>query len=191
MRDKKLDTHYTTKEEFDALYQKTVAVQSAKNGRAKFFCLPDEDESPGARWRRIFRGVRRGLYLCAMLALCAVFITVVRAKRNGEVPSILGYYLFSIETGSMVPTLPIGSIILAQKPTDAYALAEGEIVTFISPDYGGALVTHRIFRVEGTDSHVVYITKGDNVSNEPDPTPLEPEKILGVYRLTITLPVLW
>ena len=46
----------------------------------------------------------------AVVVLCIVLLT-----RPGEAPSIAGYTLFRITTGSMEPTYPVDTLILVKK----------------------------------------------------------------------------
>lgn len=61
-----------------------------------------------------------------VIALSAAIYMGVQAKRKGEIPSMFGYSLLRIETGSMVPTLPIGSFIVIERTADPFELEEGD-----------------------------------------------------------------
>lgn len=119
-----------------------------------------------------------------ILALLVVsLITVYAAKSKGEVPTVFGSYsLFVVETGSMEPTLTVGSVIISKKPQDAAALKVGDIVTFRTET--GYVVTHRIIEVI-RGSPVSYRTKGDNPINSPDQELLVPERVIGVLVVKI------
>ena len=81
-------------------------------------------------------------------------------------PRLLPYRAYAIESGSMAPTLPVGSEVIL-RPTRASALRVGDIITFKRPDNGRELVTHRIVRVERRDGHRFFVTKGD-ANSVPD-----------------------
>lgn len=121
------------------------------------------------------------LLTLAILFLAAVFVSVYIAKNRGETPSLFGYRLFIVQTGSMSPTFEVGSVIVAKKVTDPAALSVGDIVTFSTQS--GALVTHRIIEVVYDDNNafVGYRTKGDNPVNSPDVDLLKPEQIVAVF----------
>ncbi|NLB50724.1 MAG: signal peptidase I [Clostridiaceae bacterium] len=168
------ETRYTTQEEIDDMRLEIArALEKRQAGNRK----------AGSRPAKIFSWA---LFSLIMALLVTVLASILIAKNKGQTPSVLGYHLFRIETGSMEPTLPVGSVILSRKPKDASALEEGRIVTFESPS--GALVTHRIIRVvQDEEGQVLYITKGDNPINDPDNDLLSPEGILAVFLLKIPL----
>ncbi|HHT17142.1 MAG TPA: signal peptidase I [Papillibacter sp.] len=121
--------------------------------------------------------------LAALLIACLASVYVT--KSRGEVPNVFGLYLFSIESGSMEPTLGIGAVILSRAPRDAAALNEGDIVTFRTTS--GDIVTHRIIAVNRHSAAVSYTTKGDNPVSSPDPEPLTPERVIALFVLRIPL----
>lgn len=128
-----------------------------------------------------------GQLLFAALLGVLVFslVSVYIAKSRGEVPKILGgFSLFVVESGSMEPTLTVGSVIVAKEPNDVRSLKTGDIVTFRTPS--GHVVTHRIVEVVSTqDGSVQYRTEGDNPINSPDQVLLAPERVIGVFLLKI------
>ena len=116
---------------------------------------------------------------CVLLLLGKVWID----KSAGRVPELFVYKIFQVETGSMEPTLPVGTIIVSQTPEHPEDLQEGTIVTFRQDD--GTIVTHRIIEVIDGDGTVLYRTKGDNPVNSPDPELLRPENIEAVFRFSL------
>lgn len=69
-----------------------------------------------------------------------------------------GIQTFVVQTGSMEPTIPVGSFLVT-KTYDAYG--DGDVITFISEDYGSTPITHRIVEVSEQAGARVYATKGD------------------------------
>lgn len=73
---------------------------------------------------------------------------------------MLGYRPFVIRSGSMIPTLEVGDVVIADT-VRASALVPGDIVTrFSSPELGGS-VTHRVVRVTSTEVGLTVTTQGD------------------------------
>lgn len=93
----------------------------------------------------------------AVVVLCIVLLT-----RPGEAPSIAGYTLFRITTGSMEPTYPVDTLILVKK-TDPSRIQTGDVISFYSSDpaLDGAVNTHRVTGVWTDGTHWSYKTKGD------------------------------
>ena len=126
------------------------------------------------------------LFFAVVLTLLFVLYQVISVKRTGNVPDLFGYYLFSIETDSMSPTLPVGSVILSRKVTDPSTLKAGDIVTFLNLE--GNRVTHRIVQVsKDIAGNPIFRTKGDNPENDIDKDFLTPDRIEAVFVMKIPL----
>lgn len=129
------------------------------------------------------------LYYVLVAALCAVLFIGIRAKMKDEVPQVLGYYFFTVKTGSMVPTLPIGCYVVVHESMQPESIEKGTIVTFHF--INGTIVTHRIIEVLETEEGVRYRTKGDNPDNDPDPELLSPDRVIGTVELVLRMPQIW
>ncbi len=108
-----------------------------------------------------------------------IFITVLNASA-GKVPSVLGFSFLQVQTGSMEPELPVGTIVVV-KETDFNELKKGDIISFYSTDKEIAhkVVTHRIvgisYNMKGFPS---FTTKGDANSTE-DREPVSNVMVIG------------
>ena len=92
--------------------------------------------------------------------LCIVVIAQVLSK--GYV-SIGGYSLFRVVTGSMEPTMQVGTMLIAED-TPIEEIQPGEIVTFRSREPGmfRVIITHRVLSVQTGSNGKRYLeTKGD------------------------------
>lgn len=79
------------------------------------------------------------------------------------IPQCLGYQPYNIQTGSMTPKYPIGSMIYV-KATPLEDLEVGDVVTFRTSADGGWIVTHRISQIDKETATIV--TKGDANNTE-------------------------
>ena len=105
------------------------------------------------RAARVTAGLLAGLAVTAFLAHVTLFG--------------LGYRSVAVYSGSMVPTLAVGSVAY-EKPVDARTVRVGQIVTFQDPYEPKRLVTHRVIRVLHDDRGLAYRTKGDaNPARDP------------------------
>lgn len=128
----------------------------------------------------------------AVFLICVAFLvytltSVLMTKNRGEIPSLFGYQLYVVESGSMSPTLKVGAIIISKKPADPASLRVGDVVTYRMLD--GSVVTHRVIEaLRGADGSVSYRTKGDNPVNSPDAELLTPDRIIAkmVARVPFT-----
>ena len=110
-------------------------------------------------WPRRILDIVGYLALALCLALLASLLTV--AATN-----LLGYNSFVIYSGSMEPTLKVGSLLLT-RPVDVDDLRVGDVITYRSPGNHTTL-THRIVGMRQQDGEWVFETKGD-ASLGPDP----------------------
>ena len=108
---------------------------------------------PSSRSARLFARACVTFALWVALGLGIGLIAIV------TLPSVLGYQSLTVVSGSMVPTLGVGSVVIDEviSPADA---RPGDIVTFKDPLRPRQL-THRLqrMRVEGDTFHMV--TRGD------------------------------
>ena len=158
---------YTTAEEIDAMREK---IAEAKFKEKKKKILP------------IIGSI---IFTIVVIFLIGILITVNIAKRQGNSPELFGYRLFMVETGSMEPGLPVGSIILTGPVQDTEKLEVGTIVSFYTQS--GGIVTHRIIEVVSIDKNIAYRTKGDNPINSPDVELLTPDRVIGIFIMKIPL----
>jgi signal peptidase len=123
--------------------------------------------------------------LLAVTALLAFGTMAVMAVLPMIIP---GYTSASITSGSMMPTLRIGDVVIAADHGDT-EIAPGTIVVYEDPRKHD-LVTHRVVSVNPDGS---YITKGD-VNGAPDPEPIPAANIKGKAQWIVPfvgLPRIW
>jgi len=180
------ESRYTTREEVEALLAETLRYAKAGPITKRRLNRRGKPRSPA---KKLLHAVSTALYYALIIVLCAALFVGVRAKLKDEVPTVLGYHIFTLETGSMIPTLPIGSYIIVKQAADPAAIPEGTITTFRFED--GTIVTHRVIEVLQTEDGVRYRTKGDNPENDPDAELLSPERVIGTLQLIIRLPEIW
>ncbi len=116
-----------------------------------------------------------------LVVLWAGFI-LARSLWTHQTPTVLGYRLYSVESGSMEPTLPVGSLI-AIKSVPASSLNPGDIILY---QKGNNLpVTHRIDDIAANGDSLTFTTKGD-ANKVVDPNPVEARHVQG--RVTVVIP---
>jgi signal peptidase len=123
-----------------------------------------------------------------MAILAVIIVITIIAKVNNKVPSIFGYSILKIQTGSMDMTIPTGSYIVVKKvsPEDVKV---GDIITFYSDDpaISGMPNTHRVIGIKtGEDGRLIFQTKGDNNAIE-DKYPADEESLVGVFQTRLAL----
>src|SRR5919201_3232059 len=76
----------------------------------------------------------------------------------------LGYKPVVVYSGSMVPTLGVGSLTV-DRSVSSRDVRVGDVITFADPYVHGRLVTHRVIRIFHTKKGLAYRTKGDANDN--------------------------
>lgn len=124
------------------------------------------------------------LVLLITVALLLAFV-LLQGKLTGSEPTLAGYRLCIVRSGSMAPALKVGSVIALQPPA-AGKIQPGDVITYRS-ESGGSLITHRVAHLETTANNLLFYTKGD-ANNISDPHPVPKERLVG--KVIFTLPYL-
>jgi signal peptidase len=83
---------------------------------------------------------------------------------------LLGWQLQSVETGSMAPTYPIGSLLVVGQ-VDPSDVEPGMALVFEDPRMPGRLVVHRVVG-QAPGAELQFLTKGDaNAAADAGPVP--------------------
>lgn len=125
----------------------------------------------------------------AMMIFTIVSVTTLDKSDRG----IFGYKFLIVQSDSMSESdknadldihFKAGDIIIVKNPDDAYALKEGEVISFISTNSVsyGETVTHMIRSVKtNSNGNVVgYVTYGTNTGVD-DEALVEPGYVIGQY----------
>ena len=114
-------------------------------------------------------------WLRKFIAPALVLLVIGGAVLTGT----MGVRLYRIASGSMLPTLPVGTIVLV-RPTDD--LHERDIVTM---RVNNKLVTHTFHK---ENSRGELVTKGDsNPSPDNFDPPVRKENVIGVVQFQIAI----
>lgn len=119
-------------------------------------------------------------------SLLVFFFTAVFLGGLPSVNFFKNIRLFVVKSGSMVPSIYPGSLIVVKKAPEYF---KEDIITFLNPDKGTkelTTTTHRIQLVLERDSSLAYMTKGDaNVFS--DQNFVEGRNIIGKTMAVIPL----
>ncbi|MCL5438794.1 MAG: signal peptidase I [Patescibacteria group bacterium] len=126
---------------------------------------------------KIIKIVQNILIVLVLVILPLIFFILITSKW----PIILGIRSYTVLTGSMQPSIPIGAIVFT-KPTD-YKI--GDIISF---QRNSIVVTHRVVNVlEKQNNKISYRTKGD--ANDSKDSELVSNSLV-VGKVMFTLPFL-
>ncbi len=119
--------------------------------------------------------------ICWTLIAVLVFTLVVffMSRINGSTPSVFGYSIFRVSSGSMEPELKVGDIILDKTVDNPEDLKVGDVITFKSSDYGDLLVTHKVIKAPYEENGKLMLqTKG--IANEVEDKPISIDNVKGI-----------
>ncbi len=122
-----------------------------------------ELEAPKARPSETRGTSRRRGFPLLRSAIIVVFALLVGALAIllTELPDAFGWHLLTVMSGSMEPTIPVGSVVI-ERQFPAEEIHEGEVITFFTPSTGpDTPVTHRVVGMETQDGQRRLVTKGD------------------------------
>jgi signal peptidase I len=110
-------------------------------------------------------------------------------------PALLGWHPSVVQSGSMMPDIRPGDVVLAQALPKDEAVTLGRVVEFRSPAAAEAdgVAKHRLHRIVADNGDGTFTTKGD-ANRDADSVALSPEQIVGQGRLLVPfigLPSVW
>jgi signal peptidase I len=131
---------------------------------------PERDAHPASRGVAVF-ALRAASW--AVIGSVAVLLAV-----GLVVPRLAGAQAYAIETGSMKPALPPGTLVVV-KPVQADDVGIGAVITYQLESGKSTVVTHRVIAqgVDG-DGDVLYWTRGD-ANSAVDAAPVRPVQVRG------------
>ena len=132
--------------------------------------------------RKILRIIKNVFFGIIIAALAVTMITFLIIRMSGGTPTVFGYSIQRVISGSMEPNLSVGDIIVSRPTSSPDDIAIDDIITF----KGGAefeynTVTHRVVipPMMNEDGEYVLTTKGD--ANEKVDNEIKYTSVLSVY----------
>jgi signal peptidase len=115
---------------------------------------------PDARAVKAARRRPRVLQLTAMFGFWSVVGVIAGLVASLTVPSLFGYRVLNVMSGSMGPKIETGSVVWDEviNPLDARV---GDVVTFPDPEDRSRLITHRLRSIRVTGHTAQMVTRGD------------------------------
>lgn len=120
------------------------------------------------------------LFIVFILLISFFIIATAQSRLTGKEPSILGHRLYIVESGSMLPTLKVNSMIVV-KEIAPEEIQIGDMVSYYGENTK-TRVTHRVVDIK--DKGNTFITRGD-ANNVNDSNPLEKDRVIGKVIFSI------
>lgn len=118
-----------------------------------------------------------------LIMLFSLSFFLIQSRINEGTPTIAGYKMFVVLSGSMSPAFDTGSLVFV-KPTEPLEIVENDIITFSSAADANRLTTHRVVGIN-RENGLSFITRGD-ANDVNDPSPVPAENLVG--RVTGSIP---
>ena len=114
-------------------------------------------------------------YTIILLIIFVNAILVIKSVKNpNKTPDLFGKKAFIIVSGSMIPTIQIGDVVVIQ---DSNKASTGEIIAFRRDTN---VIVHRVIKEMDVNGKTMYQTQGDN-NNTADLELVDMQNIEGVY----------
>ena len=136
--------------------------------------------------KKIFGRVMTVLSVIIFVFGLVIFLSVLNAAA-GKVPSVFGFSVLQVSSGSMEPEHMTGSVVIVRE-TDVTELKVGDVISFYSLDkeISGKVNTHRIIKIDYMidGDEPIFTTKGDR-NDLPDKDKVHAANVIGkvVYDL--------
>lgn len=111
---------------------------------------------------KIFSRIMAVISVVIFILGLTIFVSVLRASA-GKAPSVFGFSVLQVTSGSMEPEIPVGGIVVVRKAKPE-SLKVGDVISFYSNDIdiSGKVNTHRIIEIKQSESgEKIFRTKGD------------------------------
>ncbi len=119
--------------------------------------------------------------ILVLLVGVVIFLFVIRA--SGKTPTIFGYQVLRVTSGSMEPTLMVGDVILV-KQTPPEDIHKDDIISYesVQGETSGMIITHRVVEEPIKVGETYYLqTKGDVEGAVLDPK-IEYSQVQGKFQ---------
>lgn len=114
-----------------------------------------------------------------IIAIISIIIITQKVTNNKE--SFLGFRIFRVQTGSMIPKYQVGDVIIV-KSKDIEKIKIGDDITYLGEEgvVKGVLITHRVIDIEEVDGKRAFHTQG--IANNLEDPIVYGEQINGVVQ---------
>ena len=123
--------------------------------------------------------VIEAILMVVILFICTVIVT---QRITGNKTAFLGFRIFRVETGSMIPKYNIADVILVkEKPIDKIVVGDDLVYSGEKGNTRGKTITHRVIRIEEDENgEKVFYTKG--IANKKEDPAVYSKQIMGTVK---------
>lgn len=148
--------------------------------------LPEEKRPQIIKTLNVLRIIKNTVCWTLIIILTFLMIGFMLSRVSGNTPSLFGYTVQRISSGSMEPEFLVGDVILSKEIDDVASLKVGDIITFKGGDqFGNNNVTHRVVVAPKEENGTMMLqTKGD--ANEVYDEPIRADQVQSKYICKIS-----
>lgn len=118
-------------------------------------------------------------YIVIFIIIFVNALFIVKSIKNpNKTPDLQGKKAFIIVSGSMIPTINIGDVVIIQ---DTDKIQVNDIIAFRKESI---VIVHRVIKEMNVNGKVMYQTKGDN-NNIADLELVDINTVEGVYKFKV------
>ena len=139
--------------------------------------------------KSVLKKIANVLLTVVIILLAVVIAFTIFVRITGNTPTLFGYSILRVSTGSMEPELMVGDVILTKEVDDVNSLAVGDVITYKGTigEYADMLITHQIVKAPYEENGTTYVvTKG--IANDIEDQPVPADRITS--KLVCKIPFL-
>lgn len=139
--------------------------------------------------KSVLKKIANVLLTVVIILLAVVIAFTIFVRITGNTPTLFGYSILRVSTGSMEPELMVGDVILTKEVDDVNSLAVGDVITYKGTigEYADMLITHQIVKAPYEENGTTYVvTKG--IANDIEDKPVPVDRITS--KLVCKIPFL-
>ena len=129
---------------------------------------------------RTFSTVKNTIAWFFVVIIAIAMVIFVITRINGNTPSVFGYTIFRVSSGSMEPELMIGDIIIDESVDSPDEISVGDNISFDGKgDLSGKIITHKVIVAPHEDERGKIVLQTKGVANPIPDDPIEFSDIRG------------
>ena len=139
--------------------------------------------------KSVLKKIANVLLTVVIILLAVVIAFTIFVRITGNTPTLFGYSILRVSTGSMEPELMVGDVILTKEVDEVKSLAVGDVITYKGTigEYADMLITHQIVKAPYEENGTTYVvTKG--IANDIEDQPVPADRIIS--KLVCKIPFL-
>ena len=135
---------------------------------------------------KVIKIIGKIIYVLLYIIILVTLLVVLTQRFSNNNFTIVGFRIFNVATGSMVPEYNVGDILIS-KEIDPNELQVGDNIVYQGEkqDFKGKIVTHKIIEKREENGKLFFTTKG--IANEEADPEISEDQIYGkiVYKTII------